>query len=143
MMKFTCIIDKFTDIKCDKIFTKEIQLHTHMLFEHNILMPICSTGIDEKLFKDNMELIKQYRNNKFELSRARNLLKRRLLKSMYGKKSDMTDTVQSNYFITSINNHDNHLHSRIQFIEHTRYDHHRDLNKQLEEKLKIKGIVNT
>ena len=141
-LKFSCVLSKFTSEQCDKSFSNEIRLQSHMLFEHGILMPVCSTGIDEKLFHDNMELIKKYRDAKIKRQYEQSLLKRRLLKQMYGKKYNMTDVIQSNYFITSLQNHNNNLHSRIEFIEHNKYDEYRDLEASLEHSLKMKGIVN-
>ena len=141
-LKFSCVLSKFTSEQCDKLFSNEIRLQSHMLFDHGILMPVCSTGVDMKLFQDNMELIKKYRYAKIARQIEQTTLKKRLLKQMYGKRFNMLDKHQSDYFKTSLENHNLNLHSRIEFISHDKYDYYRDLEASLEHSLKMKGIVN-
>ena len=48
---FACRVSEYDkNIKCEKTFQKTERRDQHMLFEHFILLPKCSTGIAEKTY---------------------------------------------------------------------------------------------
>jgi len=54
--------DDFSCIVCEKIFKKEIDLETHMLFVHEKFMPQCSTNLTEKQHLESQDLRSEYKD---------------------------------------------------------------------------------
>jgi len=107
---------------CPRMFYMEYNLNCHLLFGHEFLMPVCSTGISEKLYHDNMYLILSFRKIKKELSHYKTELKMRFLKYNYGKNRNMKDVYQDNYFNKNLELHHSHLHTNIAYMNHNKYD---------------------
>lgn len=124
-MRIICRFCPPDNVRC---FYKEYNLWSHILFEHldetkqaGILMPICSTGITEKIFKDNMRLIEQIREYKRDLTQLRTDLKKRFLKSMFGRKCDMKNPSQESFFVSQLESLLDNKFTRLKYVEHFKY----------------------
>jgi len=128
---------------CERDFTSEAYLHSHVLFEHQFLMPVCSTGISEKIFHDNVELLKSYKQYKANLSKYKTQLKKKFLKSIYGKKFNMKDLNQDNVFIVNLNNYHSNMFTRLVYVDHIKYDKCYKTCMNLLNKIESKGLIIT
>lgn len=142
-LRYNCIINKLNHNEtCLRHFNSEYNLIAHVLFEHEVLMPICSTGIDEKIFKDNMELIKEFRAERKILTYQKTQLKRRFLKSLYGrKKVNMDDMNQDTIFRQNLDNYHNKLFTRLIYVNHGSYDLSYSRITMLLKKIESKGLI--
>lgn len=114
----------------------------HVLFDHDFLMPICSTGIDEKIYKENLELILKIRDHKKQLSTYQTILKRKFLRSIYGSKNvDMKNVWQDAIFKQNLENYHKHLFTRLIHIKHDEYDKWYESTSKLMKQIESKGLI--
>lgn len=143
---------KYKCIKCDRMFYKEYNLISHILFEHEFLMPICSTGIDEKIFKDNVKLINDFKQSRKLFQSAKSELKRKFLKDRYGLRelkrmekdsgmSWMKMSLLDNLFKQNLENYHNGIFTRIIYLEHSKYDIMFEKSSKLLSQINAKGLI--
>jgi len=112
-----------------------------MLFGHIFTMPVCSTGIADKIYADNLGLIVKLREVRKTLTIEKTLLKRLFLKDNFGKKRDMHDLYQNTLFNTCLESYHGHMFSRISTLNHVKYDEAYKESCKLLAKIEDKGLI--
>lgn len=127
---------------CDRIFFSEARRCGHALFIHEKLLPTCSTGIAENIFKANMDLIKEYtKQGQLMLSYKREM-KKKFLRKIFGKNRNMLDAFQTELFNTELSKYHNCEYNQIDDCVYDCYIRAFDKRNELLEQIKERGIVN-
>ena len=132
---------------CDRTFYKEYNRNCHILFDHQFLMPVCSTGISEKIFKDNMVLIEDFRRKRRILGSYKTELKKKYLKSVYFKvakqygKDYMKNKNLSDEFNMNMEKYHEGIFTRIKYLNTTKYDEFYDSVMKMLSIIENKGLI--
>lgn len=126
---------------CPRAFYTEFNRNCHMLFGHTFMMPVCNTGIADKIYADNLGLIIKLREIRKTLTNEKTLLKRRFLRDNFGRKKDMHDVYQNTLFNTCLESYHSNMFSRIVNLEHYKYDEAYKESVKLLVKIEDKGLI--
>ena len=122
---------------CPRGFYKEHNLFTHILFEHFHL----PENLHAEIWKDNIKLITKWQGIRKTLSTHKTLMKKRFLKSCYGRKYDMLDEKQDILFNDNVDSLHDKLFTRLQYVRHDKYLETYDEAKKLLGMLETKGLI--
>lgn len=122
---------------CPRGFYKEHNLFTHILFEH-FHMP---ENMHATIWLDNIKLITKFQKVRKNLSTYKTEMKKRFLKSMYGRKYDMNDEKQDYLFNDNLGRHHDRLFTRLAYVRHDKYDDSYNEAKKLLSLLEKQGLI--
>jgi len=122
---------------CPRGFYLEHNLFTHILFEH-FHMP---ENLHATIWKDNIKLVMKFRTVRKNLATYKTEMKKRFLKSMYGRKFNMLDENQDYLFNSNLDNYHDKMFTRLQYVNHIKYDESYHEAKRLLAILETKGLI--
>lgn len=122
---------------CPRGFYLEHNLFSHILFTHFHL----PENLHATIWKDNIKLVTQFQRVRKNLSTYKTEMKKRFLKSCYGRKYDMNDEKQDYLFNDNLGRHHDKLFTRLAYVNHNKYDESYNEAKKLLIILETKGLI--